>query len=183
MYKRELCKNWAETNFCRFGDKCQYAHGPEELSEDHHLYLQEQAKQPNDKYKSQNCRAFYREKLCMYGKRCHFRHEFRSFKKIHRHFYMCHLSALKYTHNDLLQECQNSTEMDIPCVADDNSTKICKVDSFNGSSTAESSDSSFDYERCSKESSMIASLCSSADSEYSSDSLQIMGQRPRLRAF
>ena len=52
MYKRELCKNWAETSFCRFGDKCQYAHGSDELSEDHHLYLSEQAKQPNDKYKS-----------------------------------------------------------------------------------------------------------------------------------
>ena len=52
MYKRELCKNWAETNFCRFADKCQYAHGVDELSEDHFLYLQEQSKSSNDKYKS-----------------------------------------------------------------------------------------------------------------------------------
>lgn len=26
-YKRELCKNWLENSFCRFGAKCQYAHG------------------------------------------------------------------------------------------------------------------------------------------------------------
>lgn len=35
MYKRELCKNWAESGFCRYGQKCQYAHGLEELSENH----------------------------------------------------------------------------------------------------------------------------------------------------
>ena len=52
MYKREICKNWADHNFCRFGDKCQYAHGNDELSENHFLYMQEQLKQPNDKYKS-----------------------------------------------------------------------------------------------------------------------------------
>ena len=72
--------------------------------------------------------------------------------------------------------------MDTNSVGDDSSNKICKVDSFNGNSTAESSDSSFDYERCSKESSMIASLCST-DSDCSTENLQIMGQRPRLPAF
>ena len=39
MYKRELCKNFTETGKCRFGELCQYAHGEEELSEEHHLYL------------------------------------------------------------------------------------------------------------------------------------------------
>ena len=33
MYKRELCKNWQEVGFCRYGGKCQYAHGIDELSE------------------------------------------------------------------------------------------------------------------------------------------------------
>ena len=87
MYKRELCKNWTESGFCRYGDKCQYAHGQNELSENHQLYIAEQKQGTNDKYKSQNCRQFYREKFCPYGKRCHFRHEYRSFKKIHRHHY------------------------------------------------------------------------------------------------
>merc|ERR1712087_636893 len=30
-YKTELCKNWIETNTCRYGRKCQFAHGNEEL--------------------------------------------------------------------------------------------------------------------------------------------------------
>ena len=34
MYKREMCKNWAEAGFCRYGVKCQYAHGVEELTID-----------------------------------------------------------------------------------------------------------------------------------------------------
>lgn len=42
MYKRELCKNWGEHGQCRFGENCQYAHGVEELSEDHYLYIAEQ---------------------------------------------------------------------------------------------------------------------------------------------
>ena len=33
MYKREMCKNWTEAGFCRYGSKCQYAHGAEELSD------------------------------------------------------------------------------------------------------------------------------------------------------
>ena len=27
MYKRDMCKNWTEAGFCRYGTKCQYAHG------------------------------------------------------------------------------------------------------------------------------------------------------------
>ena len=61
----------------------------------------------NDKYKSQNCRAFYREKFCFYGKRCHFRHEYRSFTKIHRHYYMAHLCALRHNHCEILAESRN----------------------------------------------------------------------------
>ena len=53
MYKRELCKNWTETGVCRYGSKCQFAHGVEELSENHPLYVCEAQKQSaNDKYKS-----------------------------------------------------------------------------------------------------------------------------------
>lgn len=41
MYKREICKNWSETGVCRYGGKCQFAHGFDELSESHVLYLGE----------------------------------------------------------------------------------------------------------------------------------------------
>ena len=40
----------------------------------------------------------------MRGERCHFRHEFRSFTKIHRHFYIAHSTALRITAEEILQE-------------------------------------------------------------------------------
>lgn len=40
----------------------------------------------------------------MYGDRCHFRHEFRTFIKIHRHFYMAHVAALRVTADEILAE-------------------------------------------------------------------------------
>ena len=58
----------------------------------------------NEKYKSQNCRMFYEEKYCIFGDRCHFRHDFRSFDKIHRHFYMIHIAALRLTAEELLED-------------------------------------------------------------------------------
>jgi len=30
--KYEMCKNWRETNTCRYGDKCLFAHGKHELT-------------------------------------------------------------------------------------------------------------------------------------------------------
>ena len=32
MYKIEMCKNWTEVGYCRYGKKCQYAHGCDELN-------------------------------------------------------------------------------------------------------------------------------------------------------
>ena len=131
MYKREMCKNWTEAGFCRYGTKCQYAHGQEELSDCHQLYLSQQKVSGNDKYKSQNCRQFYREKFCPYGKRCHFRHEYRSFKKIHRHFYIAHLAALTITSDDMLSDCRNAP--DGSEISDQVSTSLSSYDnSFDG---------------------------------------------------
>ncbi|RWR96394.1 mRNA decay activator protein ZFP36L1-like protein [Cinnamomum micranthum f. kanehirae] len=31
LYKTEICNSWVDTGFCRYGSKCQYAHGKEEL--------------------------------------------------------------------------------------------------------------------------------------------------------
>ena len=107
-YKREMCKNWTEVGFCRYGLKCQYAHGAEELAEIDRI-TEAQARL-NEKYKSQNCRQFYREKLCPYGKRCHFRHEYRSFKKIHRHYFMAHLAAMSLTYEDVLASSKNAPD-------------------------------------------------------------------------
>jgi hypothetical protein len=31
LYKTELCRSWEEKGTCRYGPKCQFAHGEEEL--------------------------------------------------------------------------------------------------------------------------------------------------------
>nr|CAG4709540.1 unnamed protein product [Naegleria fowleri] len=63
-YKTELCRSWEETGFCRYGDKCQFAHGRQELRvvTRHH------------KYKSELCNNYHYEGTCMYGIRCCFIH-------------------------------------------------------------------------------------------------------------
>ena len=68
-YKTEMCKNWIETKSCRYGKKCQFAHGYEELM----------AHKSDNKLRTKNCRTFYKTKICNYGSRCMFRHE-------HRHY-------------------------------------------------------------------------------------------------
>lgn len=174
MYKRELCKNWESTGLCRFNDLCQYAHGYEELSDEHHLYLQEQMCSPNDKYKSQNCRTFYKDKVCQYGRRCHFRHEFRTFKKIHRHFYMCHLAAATYTHVDMIAESHNTVdeEPSSPLLASRN-----KSASFHDSDC----DIFSDLDLKETQSLMTGTGSDSAQPEKSTQ--QIFNWRPRLHVF
>jgi hypothetical protein len=69
-----MCKNWIEQGFCRYGNKCQFAHGTQEVMI---------KKDPvHDKYKSKECKQFHEKAFCPYGKRCQFRHEERDFKAI-----------------------------------------------------------------------------------------------------
>ena len=104
-----MCKHWLESpGNCKFGLNCHYAHGEEELAESDRM-AEEQARL-KENYKSQNCSQFYRDKLCFYGKRCIFRHEFRSFTKLHRHYYMVHLAAVSLTHHDILSEAKNAPD-------------------------------------------------------------------------
>ena len=88
-YKTELCKNWLETGICRYGKKCRFAHGHDEILTNSSSRVQ------NDKLKTKNCRTFYNEKVCMYGSRCMFRHEHRAYKQIFRHYYVPHLMVLE----------------------------------------------------------------------------------------
>jgi len=64
-YKTELCRSYEETGgSCRYGDKCQFAHGVSELrTVDRH-----------PRYKTQLCRTFHSRGFCAYGRRCHFIH-------------------------------------------------------------------------------------------------------------
>ncbi|CAF93268.1 unnamed protein product, partial [Tetraodon nigroviridis] len=63
-YKTELCRGFQETGTCKYGSKCQFAHGEAELRG---LYR-------HPKYKTEPCRTFYNFGYCPYGSRCHFIH-------------------------------------------------------------------------------------------------------------
>lgn len=63
-YKTELCRPFEENGFCKYGDKCQFAHG--------HAELRTLSRHP--KYKTELCRTFHTIGFCPYGPRCHFIH-------------------------------------------------------------------------------------------------------------
>merc|ERR1712000_184849 len=66
LYKTELCRSFEETGACRYGSKCQFAHGKDEL--------RPVARHP--KYKTEVCKTFYTVGTCPYGKRCRFIHSY-----------------------------------------------------------------------------------------------------------
>lgn len=63
-YKTELCRSFEETGFCKYGEKCQFAHGTNEMK----------CLPRHPKYKSELCRTFHTSGFCPYGMRCHFIH-------------------------------------------------------------------------------------------------------------
>lgn len=63
-YKTELCRPYEENGSCRYGSKCQFAHGKAEL----------RSVVRHPKYKTDLCRTFHTTGLCPYGPRCHFIH-------------------------------------------------------------------------------------------------------------
>ncbi|XP_029922542.1 mRNA decay activator protein ZFP36 [Myripristis murdjan] len=63
-YKTELCRSFAENSICKYGGKCQFAHGAEELRDLNR----------HPKYKTEPCRTFHTIGFCPYGIRCHFVH-------------------------------------------------------------------------------------------------------------
>ncbi|PPQ66103.1 hypothetical protein CVT26_010904 [Gymnopilus dilepis] len=64
LYKTELCRSWEEKGSCRYGAKCQFAHGEDELRK----------VQRHPKYKTEICKTFWVSGSCPYGKRCCFIH-------------------------------------------------------------------------------------------------------------
>jgi butyrate response factor 1 len=64
LYKTELCRSFEETGACRYGLKCQFAHGRAELR---HVTR-------HPKYKTEVCKTFHTIGTCPYGKRCRFIH-------------------------------------------------------------------------------------------------------------
>ena len=64
LYKTELCRSQIETGACRYGAKCQFAHGEHEI----------RSVTRHPKYKTDLCRSFHTTGTCPYGNRCHFIH-------------------------------------------------------------------------------------------------------------
>lgn len=63
-YKTELCRTFEESGTCKYGAKCQFAHGLDEL----------RGLSRHPKYKTEPCRTFHTIGFCPYGARCHFVH-------------------------------------------------------------------------------------------------------------
>jgi hypothetical protein len=63
LYKTELCRS-NEQGHCAYGEKCQFAHGIEELRTAH---------RPHN-YKTKHCKSFSSNGRCAYGIRCRFIH-------------------------------------------------------------------------------------------------------------
>jgi len=64
LYKTELCRSFVETGTCRYGAKCQFAHGKNEL----------RTIVRHPKYKTEICKTFHTLGTCPYGTRCRFIH-------------------------------------------------------------------------------------------------------------
>uniref|UniRef100_A0A1W7R929 Zinc finger protein 36, C3H1 type-like 2-A n=1 Tax=Hadrurus spadix TaxID=141984 RepID=A0A1W7R929_9SCOR len=70
-YKTELCRPYEESGTCKYGEKCQFAHGAHEL----------RTLVRHPKYKTELCRTFHSTGFCPYGPRCHFIHNSEETKK------------------------------------------------------------------------------------------------------
>jgi len=64
LYKTELCRSFVDTGICRYGHKCQFAHGAHEI----------RPLMRHPKYKTENCKTFVASGHCPYGNRCRFIH-------------------------------------------------------------------------------------------------------------
>jgi len=64
LYKTEMCRSFMDTGNCRYGTKCQFAHGAHE----------QRAVMRHPKYKTEICKKFSTTGNCPYGNRCRFIH-------------------------------------------------------------------------------------------------------------
>lgn len=93
-YKTEMCKNWIEIGSCRYGTKCQFAHGKYEVASQSFPPTFAIGAGGSNKYKSQDCVSFTECLVCPYGSRCLFRHESRTLEQIHERVYAARLCQI-----------------------------------------------------------------------------------------
>lgn len=77
-YKTELCKSYSEMGYCRYFEKCRFAHGKNELAQKLHIH----------NYKQKKCDSFHKNGFCLYGSRCTYLHDDRNLENL--------LRSLKY---------------------------------------------------------------------------------------
>ncbi|VDM66558.1 unnamed protein product [Strongylus vulgaris] len=70
-YKTKMCMTYASGRQCDMGNRCKFAHGPEELRT-----AEIPQRPPNSRYKTKLCKNFgpYSSNYCPYGLRCEFIH-------------------------------------------------------------------------------------------------------------
>ena len=64
-FKTEICKNFSLTGLCKWGDKCSFAHGKQELRS---RIIR------NDCYKTKICNHYHKAGFCPYSSRCQYFH-------------------------------------------------------------------------------------------------------------
>ncbi|KAM6909489.1 cysteine three histidine 1 [Xenentodon cancila] len=74
-YKTELCTGYSTAGFCKYAERCQFAHGLHEL----HVPFR------HPKYKTELCRSYHTTGYCYYGSRCLFVHNPAEQRKALRH--------------------------------------------------------------------------------------------------
>jgi len=92
VYKTELCEKFTSNGLCPYGEKCQFAHGEEELRPRLPLSAtaavnieEESSRSPSpsplqsartdpSRYKTELCRSFNKTGYCRYGLKCQFAH-------------------------------------------------------------------------------------------------------------
>ena len=79
-YKTQLCKHFNTPQGCSYGDKCQFAHGQQELKQVDGNMIQQNFINMNNKqkdalnYKIVKCKNWEKDKTCKYGAHCTFAH-------------------------------------------------------------------------------------------------------------
>lgn len=64
--KVQLCRQFFETRWCPYGERCKFAHGVSQLLTQ---------REGTNKYKTRCCLNFKNKGFCIYGSRCNFIHE------------------------------------------------------------------------------------------------------------
>jgi len=64
-YKTEICRSHRDLGYCEYEEKCQFAHGVEQL----------RSRKFSPKYKTQPCKNYRKHGNCRFGPRCQFVHD------------------------------------------------------------------------------------------------------------